>query len=172
MDIGSQWREIIDSVQEGIIIVDAHGDFIAANHSAQLLTGYSEDELKGQSCRILNCTGCKIIGKGPGKLWCGLFSAGRVRDKKCVITSASNRTIPIVKTARVLYGKDAQILGAVETLLEKSSFFRVSRSYLVNLRYLSRVDRKSSQCFLEAGETSCAIKIPPQKVRLLESSFH
>lgn len=139
MDIGLQWREIIDSVQEGIIIVDAHGDFIAANHSAQLLTGYSEDELKGQSCRLLNCTGCDIIGKGPGKRWCALFSAGRVRDKKCVITSASNRTIPIVKTARVLYGPDGQILGAVETLMDISENINY-KNELASIRRMYQID--------------------------------
>ena len=31
MDIGKQWRPIIDSVQDGIIIVDDKGYFIAAN---------------------------------------------------------------------------------------------------------------------------------------------
>ena len=33
MDIGKQWRPIIDSVQDGIIIVDDKGDFIAANQT-------------------------------------------------------------------------------------------------------------------------------------------
>jgi two-component system response regulator HydG len=118
MDIGIHWRPIIDSVQDGIIIVDAQGTFIAANHSAQLITGYSEDDLKGRSCRLLNCTGCKIKGKGKGKGrdWCSLFSAGLIRDKKCMITDANNQTIPIVKTATVLFDDKGEIMGAVETL--------------------------------------------------------
>ncbi|MCK5165243.1 MAG: PAS domain S-box protein, partial [Desulfobacula sp.] len=101
MDIGKQWRHIIDSVPDGIIIVDDRGYFIAANQTAQLITGYSEKELKGQSCRILNCTGCKLVGKGKGKKWCQLFSEGIIREKKCVITNSRNRTIPIVKNATV-----------------------------------------------------------------------
>ncbi|MBU0972367.1 MAG: PAS domain S-box protein, partial [Proteobacteria bacterium] len=67
MDIGKHWRPIIDSAQDGIIIVDDRGNFIAANHSAQLMTGYSEAQLKGRSCRLLNCTGCEIKGNGVGK---------------------------------------------------------------------------------------------------------
>ena len=82
MDIGKQWRSIIDSVPDGIIIVDENGNFAAANQTAQLITGYTEKELKGQSCRLLNCTGCKIIGKGKGKQWCGLFSEELIREKK------------------------------------------------------------------------------------------
>ena len=116
MDIGKHWRPIIDSVQDGIIIVDAQGNFIAANHSAQLITGYSEDHLKGRSCRLLNCTGCEIKATGKGKDWCSLFSAGLIRDKKCMITDAKNRTIPIVKTATVLFDDKGEVVGAVETL--------------------------------------------------------
>lgn len=139
MEIGSHWRHIIDSVQDGIIIVDAHGNFIAANDSAQLMTGYSEEELQGRSCRLLNCTGCKIMGKGPGKKWCGLFSAGLIRDKKCLITSASNRTIPIVKTARVLYGEQGEILGAVETLKDISKNINY-KNELASIRRMYHID--------------------------------
>ena len=116
MDIQKHWRTIIDSVQDGIIIVDARGRFLAANHSAQLMTGYSEDQLRGHSCRLLNCTGCEIKGIGEGKDWCGLFALGRVRDKKCVITTADNRPLPIVKTATVLNDENGKVVGAVETL--------------------------------------------------------
>ncbi|HKK98973.1 MAG TPA: sigma 54-interacting transcriptional regulator [Desulfotignum sp.] len=120
MDIGKHWRVIIDSVQDGIILLDAQGDFIAANHSAQLITGYTEDQLIGRSCRLLNCTGCEIKGVGKGKDWCMLFSQGLVRDKKCMITDSRKQTIPIVKTATVLYDENGQILGAVETLKDIS----------------------------------------------------
>ena len=139
MEIGSHWRHIIDSVQEGIIIVDAGGNFIAANTAAQLLTGYSEAELKGRSCRLLNCTGCRISGKGPGKKWCGLFSAGMIRDKKCVITHASNRTIPIVKTAKVLYDETGQIAGAVETLMDISENIHY-KNELASVRRIYHID--------------------------------
>ena len=53
MDIGKHWRPIIDSAQDGIIIVDASGNFIAANHCAQLMTGYSEEEAIGKTPNIL-----------------------------------------------------------------------------------------------------------------------
>ncbi len=139
MDIGSQWRHIIESVQDGIIIVDASGKFIAANHSAQLMTGYTEAQLKGQSCRLLNCTGCEIRGKGIGKDWCGLFSAGLVRDKKCVITAASNRAIPIVKTATVLFDDDGQIVGAVETLKDISENIHY-KNELASIRRMYHID--------------------------------
>jgi two-component system, NtrC family, response regulator HydG len=122
MEIGKHWRVIIESVQDGIILVDARGNFVAANHSAQLMTGYLEDQLIGRSCRLLNCTGCEIkgTGTGKGKDWCMLFSQGLVRDKKCMITDSRKQTIPIVKTATVLYSDKGEIIGAVETLKDIS----------------------------------------------------
>lgn len=65
----------------------------------------------------------------------------------------------------------SQNLGAIEEMLDGSTFFRASRSYLLNLKYISRVDRKSCNCILEYPGKSCSIKIPAQKIKLLESTF-
>jgi len=150
MDIGKQWRYIIDSVQDGIIIVDAKGFFVAANQTAQLITGYTEDELKGQSCRLLNCTGCKIVGKGKGKNWCGLFSRGAIKEKKCVITNSQNRTIPIIKSAKVLFNEENEIVGAVETLKDiseninyKNELASIKRIYYIDDGFHGIVGRTS-----------------------------
>jgi DNA-binding LytR/AlgR family response regulator len=64
-----------------------------------------------------------------------------------------------------------QNLGAIEEILDGNAFFRASRSYLLNLRYLTRVDRKSCNCLLEYPGASCTIKIPAQKIKILESTF-
>ena len=139
MDIGKQWRHIIDSVPDGVIIVDECGIFVAANQTAQLITGYAEKELKGQSCRILNCTGCKIVGKGKGKNWCRLFSEGLIREKKCVITNRHNRTIPIVKNATVLFNEKNEIVGAVETLKDISENINY-KNELASIKRMYHID--------------------------------
>jgi len=64
-----------------------------------------------------------------------------------------------------------QNLSAIEEILGGNSFFRASRSYLLNLNYLSRVERKTCNCMLEYAGTSCTIKIPAQKIKILESTF-
>lgn len=64
-----------------------------------------------------------------------------------------------------------QNLGAIEEVLDGNAFFRASRSYLLNLNYLTRVDRKSCNCLLEYSGNSHTIKIPAQKIKMLESSF-
>ena len=64
-----------------------------------------------------------------------------------------------------------QNLGNIEEVLKGDSFFRVSRSFLVNLRFLTRVDRKNSSCILEYQGESHSIRIPAQKIKVLEASF-
>ncbi|MCP4670178.1 MAG: PAS domain S-box protein [Desulfobacula sp.] len=139
MDLGKQWRHIIELVQDGIIIVDERGIFVAANQTAQLITGYKEDELKGQSCKILQCTGCKIIGDGTGKQWCPLFAQGFITQKKCIITNKHNRTIPVIKSATVLYDENNEIVGAVETLKDISENINY-RNELASIKRMYQID--------------------------------
>jgi len=120
VDIGKYWQTIIESVQDGVIIVDPGGNIVAANTTALLMTGYKKEEVTGKSCRILNCTGCKIVGKGTGKEWCGLFFRGLIRDKKCSITHKNHRSVQILKSATVFYDDNGEIVGAVETLKDIS----------------------------------------------------
>ncbi len=64
-----------------------------------------------------------------------------------------------------------QNIGAMEKILEDRSFLRISRSFLINMKYISRVDRRNNTCELEHNSHVEKIKIPPQKIRLLEGFF-
>jgi len=118
MDIAKYWKTIVDTLQDGLLVVDARGQIMAANPAAERVTGYTVDELVGRSCRILNCTGCKIIGKGIGAQWCGLFAQGAVKEKKCLITNKDRRSVHIIKSASVLRDENGEMIGAVETLTD------------------------------------------------------
>lgn len=124
MDISKHWKHIIDTLQDGILVLDTTGVIHAANPSAVRLTGYSEKELIGNSCRILNCTGCTIYGKGAGKNYCKLFTVGRSKVKQCMITNKDNHSIHILKSASVLENEDGEVVGAVETLTDMSQLVR------------------------------------------------
>ena len=118
MDIAKYWKTIVDTLQDGLMVVDPEGRIVAANPAAERLTGYLASELMGKSCRVLNCTGCKIIGRGAGTQWCGLFARGTIREKKCLITNKDRRSVHIIKSASVLKDEDGRIIGAVETLTD------------------------------------------------------
>ena len=121
MNISKYWKTIVDTLQDGVMVVDPGGKVIALNPAAERLTGYQADELIGQSCRMLDCTGCEIYGKGLAEKWCGLFVKGTVKAKKCLITNKEKRTINVIKNATILYDENRNVIGAVETLTDMAA---------------------------------------------------
>lgn len=63
-------------------------------------------------------------------------------------------------------------LGSIMKSLEGDSFLRISRSYIINMQYISRVDRKVNSCELEVDGTSYTLKIPAQNIKILEEYFN
>ncbi|MEJ2641150.1 MAG: PAS domain S-box protein, partial [Desulfosarcinaceae bacterium] len=136
MDLAPHWKTIVNTLQDGVMVVDPRGRILAVNPAAERLTGYSEAELIGKSCRVLDCTGCKIIGEGGGNRWCGLFARGEVRAKKCLITNKAHLPVNIIKNARVLHDEDGNVIGAVETLTDMSEIVRQQEEILALKRTL------------------------------------
>jgi two-component system LytT family response regulator len=62
-------------------------------------------------------------------------------------------------------------LGSIEKLVEEQSFLRISRSYIINMKYISRVDRRDNSCELEHNGVVHRIKFPSKKIKLLEGYF-
>ncbi len=139
MDLAKHWKTVVDTLQDGILVVAPDGTIQAMNPAAEKLTGYKSEELIGRSCRELDCTGCEIIGKGTGEKWCGLYARGDVRAKKCTITNKENRLVNILKNASVLRDDDGNILGAVETLTDMSEIVRKQQE-IVELRKSLHLD--------------------------------
>ena len=141
MDIVKHWKTIVDTLHDGLMVLDPAGNILAVNPAAEKLTGYSAEELVGTNCRTLNCTGCDVFGKGPGKEWCKLFVTGEVKAKKCLISDKQQRAVHVVKNASVLKDSDGNILGAVETFSDISEIVR-QRQEIASLR---------KSCHLEEG---------------------
>ncbi len=140
IDISKYWKIIVDTLQDGVLVVDPKGRVLAVNPAVERLTGYRADELIGKSCRILDCTGCKIIGKGSGEKWCGLYSKNGMITKRCLITNKEHHTVNIIKNAAVLRDENGEILGAVETLTDVSQIVRQEQE-IRNLRRTLDLDR-------------------------------
>ncbi len=139
MDVAKHWKTIVDTLQDGLLVMGPDGTIIAANPAAEQLTGYNADELVGQSCRILNCSGCNIIDQGPGERWCSLFAEGNVRDKTCLITNKHHRSIHIIKSASVLRDENGSVIGAVETLTDITEKVRQQQE-IVSLKKTFHLD--------------------------------
>ncbi|MFC2090323.1 LytR/AlgR family response regulator transcription factor [Bacteroidota bacterium] len=62
-------------------------------------------------------------------------------------------------------------LGMLEAKLESTTFLRISRSYILNMTCISRVDRRENTCELDYLGCVHTVKIPSQKIKLLEDYF-
>ncbi|MCF8335532.1 MAG: LytTR family DNA-binding domain-containing protein [Bacteroidales bacterium] len=62
-------------------------------------------------------------------------------------------------------------LGEIETKLPAGFFFRISRSVIVNTRYLVKIEKKSNKCYLEKGKEQFILKISQSRIRDLETLF-
>ncbi len=123
MDVAKHWKTILETLHDGLMVVDQNGKIISVNPAFERMTGYKTEESVGKSCRILNCTGCNINTK-KGSKWCRLFSKGQVKAKQCTITSKDKRLIHILKSASVMNDKNGNVIGAVETLTDISESIR------------------------------------------------
>lgn len=141
MEIAKHWETIVNTLQDGLMVVDPGGSILFMNPAAEKLTGYRSEELVGTSCRALNCTGCDIFGTGVGQNWCGLYSAGDVKAKKCLITNKQGRSVHVVKNASVLRDSAGSIIGAIETLTDLSEIIRAQQE----------IDLLRKSCQLEDG---------------------
>jgi DNA-binding LytR/AlgR family response regulator len=60
-------------------------------------------------------------------------------------------------------------LGRIEEQLPRNGFIRVGRSHIVNVEYITILDRKESQVTLERDGESVTIKIPRQHLKDFDS---
>lgn len=118
MDVSQHWKTIVDTLQDGLLVVDPQGIILAANQAAERVTGYGTDELIGKSCRLLNCTGCKLLGTTVPDKFCQLFVTENVKEKKCLITNKERRSVYVLKNAKVLKDDSGNVIRAVETLTD------------------------------------------------------
>ena len=97
METVDYFKAIVDTAQEGIMIVDPKGNILSMNPAAESLTGYTAEELVGRNCRTLDCTGCELIAPGEDNVWCKLFQDGEVKGKKCTITDKEHNIVHVSK---------------------------------------------------------------------------
>jgi two-component system, LytTR family, response regulator len=59
-------------------------------------------------------------------------------------------------------------LGRLEEILAPYSFYRISRSILINTAFLKKADRQKKKCLLVKSEDKVLLDIPPNHIRELE----
>jgi two-component system, NtrC family, response regulator HydG len=118
--LNNYWKAVVDTIQDGVMIVSPEGTIISVNRGFEEITGYHRDELLGRSCAILNCSACEMARQADECYWCAMFKKGDLKRQKCLITRKDGRAVHVLKNASVLKDEAGNITGAVETMTDVS----------------------------------------------------
>jgi|FLOH01.1.fsa_nt_gi two-component system, LytTR family, response regulator len=62
-------------------------------------------------------------------------------------------------------------MNQVHSMLTSNIFYRISRSHIINLSFLQKLERSKKKCYLEADSESIILPIPPGNIKELEHTF-
>ncbi len=117
-ELNRYWKTVVNTIQDGVMIVDTEGTIVSANKALEKITGYPNEDLIGKPCTILNCNICEIAREGKGEKWCSLFKTGAVSMRKCALLKKNGAYIHVLKNASLLHDTDGNVMGAVETMTD------------------------------------------------------
>jgi two-component system response regulator HydG len=117
-ELNQYWKTVVNTIQDGIMIVDTEGTIVTNNKALEKMTGYAKGDLIGKLCTILNCNICEIARESKGEKWCSLFRTGTVKMRKCTLLKKNGGCIHVLKNASLLHDTDGNVMGAVETMTD------------------------------------------------------
>ena len=117
-ELNLYWKTVVDTIQDGVMIVDIKGTIVAVNRSLAKITGYTRAELIGEPCLILDCNICEIVRNGRGDHWCKLFRNRTVDMRRCTLMKKDGSYIHVLKNAALLHDAAGKVMGAVETMTD------------------------------------------------------
>jgi PAS domain S-box-containing protein len=139
-DLNQYWKTVVNTIQDGIMIVTPDGKIVSVNEGLVSMTGYSREELIGASCTILGCSSCELARGIPECHWCVMFKKGELRKQQCALMRKDGSRVPVVKNASVLKDRDGEIIGAVETMTDISDLVDKEEQLEIFRREISRED--------------------------------
>ena len=139
-EINTYWKTVVDTMQEGVMIVDPGGTIVSVNKAFEELTGYRLDDIMGKSCSTLNCTSCHVQRSDNAAHWCTLFRDGLLRKQRCVLMRRDASYVHIFKNASVLHDSRGEVIGAVETMTDITEILKRETTIEAFKRELSNRD--------------------------------
>ncbi len=116
-------QRIVDVTATGMFTVDRQGRFVAWNRAAERITGYTESDVIGQPCTLLEGPNCTGFGK-LADLLTEPPPEGGVCDQQCKIMAKDGREVYLHGNVCVLRNDAGEVMGAVGTFLDMTSVIR------------------------------------------------
>ena len=119
-ELTANWKTVVDTIQEGVMIVDPSGTIVSVNQALAEMTGFAAGELVGRPCGALNCASCRLERAPEGPHWCSLFKSGLLTRQRCSLVRRDGTEVQVLKNASVLRDVGGRVIGAVETITDLS----------------------------------------------------
>ncbi len=114
------WKTVIDTMMDGLLVVDTQGTIIFVNQAMEEMCGYSKEELIGKSCVLLECDFCLGVRAKGENMHCQLFKKGKISRKKGILRRKDGTPVHVLKNAAILKDSHGKVIGGVETLTDLS----------------------------------------------------
>jgi two-component system response regulator HydG len=121
-------NQILDTMAEGLFILDSQGIITSWNRSMEKISGYPAQEAIGKTCRLIECSRCFDQNCPADIRKCGVIKHGRTETKECFIRHKAGHDIPVIKNARLAKDEDGRILGIVETVTDLTELNKVKQA--------------------------------------------
>jgi two-component system response regulator HydG len=123
----SYLKSVVDTMMDGLMVVDPKGTIVSVNQAMKALTGYSKKELIGKDCSVLDCDTCFRSSHGKKTKHCILFEKERFFRERCTLKRKNGTPLVVLKNATLLKDNEGQVIGGVETLTDMSEIIEKDR---------------------------------------------
>lgn len=134
------WEKMMETMMEGVVVVDSKGIIQAVNPAMEEITGYTQEELVGQRCGLIRCDNCFSNQGSPSPNQCELFRKGTIPPSRCALARKDGSLKHIMKHAALLQDDDGQVLGGVEIFMDISGVVAQERLIARFRQELGRAD--------------------------------
>lgn len=136
------YKNILDNFSEGVYFVDQKRNITYWNHAAQLISGFSSQEVVGRNCsdnllkhitdsgEELCCNGCPLSRT---------LLDGQRREAEVYLHHKQGHRVPVTVRISPLHDENGAILGAVEVFSDTSSRLRIQNE-LKELKHQTLLD--------------------------------
>ncbi len=129
-ELNTYWKTVVDTIQDGLMVVDRAGVIVFVNQAIETITGYNSKDLVGRPCSALNCDVCEIARDAQGEHWCALFKTGSLKMRGCSLLRKDGEKIHVLKNASLLRDSEGEVIGAVEILTDVTEL--VQKDHQIN----------------------------------------
>jgi two-component system, NtrC family, response regulator HydG len=112
------WESVVNTMDDGLLIVDTEGTVMFINPAAENMTGYKKEEVVGLPCTVFESDTCMLSTPQGTVKRCNLFEQGIVTRKRCMVKRKDGSGVYLLKNATVLRNVQGEVIGGVETLTD------------------------------------------------------